>query len=102
MANTDNKIIGPGEGPTQIIKVIDRIGFTGDGESCRIKFVDSDQIFSIDLTLKFWDDKHSSEDDVILAKPGDLIQATVDMRFGKLIAHNISNLSLSGVRGSAD
>jgi hypothetical protein len=99
---TCEKILAPGEGPKQIVKVIDRIGVTGDGETCRIKFVDSDQIFSIDLTLKFWDDKHSSEDDVILAKPGDLIQATVDMRFGRLIAHNITNLSLSGVRGSAD
>lgn len=99
---TSEKILSPGEGPKQITKVIDRIGVAPDGKSGRIKFVDSGEIFTVDLTLPYLDEKHTSDDDFILSKPGDLVEVTVEMRFGKHTAYSFNNLSLSGVRGSAD
>lgn len=94
MSNTAEKMLRPGEGAKELDLKIERIGIMLDGKSRRIKFAGHDEIVTLDFEIYSYDDKHTPEDDVILALPGDLVRTTVRYRFGQVLASGFRNLTL--------
>lgn len=86
-----DKILGRDESHANVTASVERIGVAADGKTRRLQLTAYAEILTLPI------EAGEEPDDVILAKPGDMVTLTVTRKFAVLVPSNFRNISLRGL-----